>query len=61
VRLKGPDELLVRYEVIFTPKYREAIAKGLPRNMFVRDEGAMLGSGEVWFGADGRVTALSNF
>lgn len=61
VRLKGPDELLARYEAIFTPKYREAIAKGLPRNMFVRDEGAMLGSGEVWFGADGRVTALSNF
>jgi len=29
--------------------------------MFVRDQDAMLGSGEVWFGADGRVTALSNF
>jgi len=61
VRLKGAEELLARYDAIFTPAYREAIAKGLPRNMFVRDQGAMLGSGEVWFGADGRVTALSNF
>lgn len=61
VRLKGPEDLLSRYEAIFTPAYREAISKGLPRNMFVRDEGAMLGSGEAWFGADGRVTALSNF
>jgi hypothetical protein len=61
VRLAGPDDLLARYDAIFTPAYREAIGKALPRNMFVRDQGAMLGSGEVWFGADGRVTALSNF
>ncbi|MFM8516612.1 MAG: hypothetical protein ACKODA_01820 [Nevskiaceae bacterium] len=60
VGLKGAEELLARYDAIFTPAYREAIAKGLPRNMFVRDQGAMLGSGEVWFGADGRVTAVSN-
>ena len=29
--------------------------------MFVRDEGAMLGNGWVWFGADGKATALNNF
>ena len=49
------------YEMIFTPAFREAIAGDLPRNMFVRSEGAMLGSGQIWFGADGRVTALSNY
>ena len=27
--------------------------------MFVRDQGAMLGHGQVWFGVDGRVTALN--
>jgi hypothetical protein len=27
--------------------------------MFVRDQGAMLGDGAVWFGADGRVIALN--
>ena len=33
----------------------------MPRNMFVRDEGAMLGGGSVWFGADGKVIAFGNF
>jgi hypothetical protein len=27
--------------------------------MFVRDQGIMLGNGEVWFGADGKVIALN--
>lgn len=53
-------ELLADYELIFTPPFREEIALGLPRNMFVRSEGAMLGSGQVWFGPDGKVMALNN-
>jgi len=60
-RYASADELLADYELIFTPAFRESIAKGLPRNMFVRDQGAMLGSGQVWFGADGKVTALNNY
>ncbi len=51
--------LLADYSLIFTPRFRQAIAQGLPRNMLVRSEGAMLGSGQVWFGADGRVIALN--
>jgi hypothetical protein len=46
---------------VFTPKFVEAILDSTPRYMFVRDEGAMLGSGWVWFGADGKATALNNF
>ena len=61
VRLKGPKDLLARYDELFQPAYREEILKGLPRNMFVRDQGAMLGSGSVWFGADGKVIAFGNF
>jgi hypothetical protein len=61
LRLQNPPQLLARYDAIFTPRFRAAIAAGLPRNMFVRDEGAMLGSGAVWFGADGKVVALNNF
>lgn len=53
------DALLAAYDEVFTESFREAIARGLPRNMFVRDEGAMLGDGAVWFGADGRVIALN--
>jgi len=60
-RYASAEELLADYELIFTPAFRERIAKGLPRNMFVRDQGAMLGGGQVWFGADGKVTALNNY
>lgn len=58
-RYTAAEQLLADYELIFTPGFREAIARGLPRHMFVRDQGAMLGHGQVWFGADGRVTALN--
>ncbi len=60
VTLKSPAALLARYDDIFTPALCEQIQQGLPRNMFVRDQGAMLGSGVVWFGADGKVIALNN-
>jgi hypothetical protein len=60
-RYTTASELLTDYELIFTPRFREEISKGLPRNMFVRGEGAMLGNGQVWFGSDGRVKALNNY
>lgn len=58
-RYTAAEQLLADYDLIFTPGFRQAIAQGLPRHMFVRDQGAMLGHGQVWFGADGRVTALN--
>ena len=58
-RYMAAEQLLADYDLIFTPRFRELVAQGLPRNMFVRDQGAMLGHGQVWFGADGRVTALN--
>ena len=54
-------ELLTDYDLIFTPRFREEIAKGFPRNMFVRGEGAMLGNGQVWFSSDGKVKTLNNY
>lgn len=60
-RLTGPKDLLALYDAVFTPKFVGAILESTPRYMFVRDQGAMLGSGWVWFGADGKVTALNNF
>ena len=47
--------------LISTPKFHEEVAKGLPRNMFVRCEGAMLGYGQVWFGSDGKVKTFNNY
>jgi hypothetical protein len=37
------------YEAIFTPRVRRAILAQRPSNIFVRDQGAMIGNGEVWF------------
>ena len=59
--LRNATELLAVYDAVFTPDYRKAIAAAIPRNMFVRDQGAMLGNGQVWFGANGKVIALNNF
>lgn len=59
-RLRGPADLVAHYDAIFSPVYRAAIANALPRNMFVRDQGIMLGNGEAWFGPDGKVIALNN-
>ena len=54
------NDLLTHYDAVFSPGYRAAIAAEAPRDMFARDQGIMLGSGEVWFGRDGRVIALNN-
>ena len=37
------------FDRIFTPKVRKAILKQRPDQIFVRDQGAMIGSGEAWF------------
>ncbi|HPU80622.1 hypothetical protein [Accumulibacter sp.] len=58
-RINDAKELIGNYDAIFSPQMRAAIGNALPRNMFVRDQGIMLGNGEVWFGADGRVIALN--
>ena len=52
--------LLAQYDAIFTAAYRASIATAIPRLMFARDQGVMLGSGEVWFDPKGRVIALNN-
>ncbi|MFM7785726.1 MAG: hypothetical protein ACKPE6_13975 [Gammaproteobacteria bacterium] len=60
-RYASAAELLAARERVFTPPFVRKIAASVPRNLFVRDEGVMLGSGEIWFGADGRVIAINNF
>lgn len=36
------------FDRIFTPKVRRAILDQAPNALFVRDQGGMIGSGEVW-------------
>lgn len=59
-RLGGPGDLLAVYDGVFTAAFRDSIAQAMPRNLFVRDQGAMLGHGQAWFGASGKVIALNN-
>ena len=58
--LRSPAEFLSEYDHIVSPQFKKAIAAAVPRNMFVRDIGVMLGDGEVWFGPDGDVIALND-
>jgi hypothetical protein len=60
-KIENRERLTADYDAIFTPGYRKAIENSIPRDMFARYDGVMLGErGEVWFDADGRVTALNN-
>ena len=59
-KIANPAALLAHYDGIFTAKFRAAVAADVPRLMFARDQGIMLGGGEVWFGPDGKVKALNN-
>ncbi len=58
--LKTAAEFLANYDKIFHDGICEKIKQSVPHNMFVRHDGIMLGEGEVWFGSDGRVTAINN-
>jgi len=37
------------FDSIFTPRVKQAIARQRADKLFVRDQGAMIGDGEVWF------------
>ncbi|MDE2495697.1 MAG: hypothetical protein KGL97_17495 [Alphaproteobacteria bacterium] len=61
VTLKSTDALLARYDQVFTPKFRKIIADAVPRFMFARYDGIMLGeTGEVWLSGNGMVIGLNN-
>lgn len=57
--LRNPKSLLARYNEIFTDGYIRTIGAAVPRLMFARDQGVMLGDGAVWFDASGHVIALN--
>ncbi|VVD98093.1 hypothetical protein PAN31108_01980 [Pandoraea anhela] len=57
--LRNPKSLLARYNDIFTDGFVRTIGAAVPRLMFARDQGVMLGDGAVWFDATGRVIALN--
>ncbi|MEI6739458.1 MAG: hypothetical protein WCK74_04020 [Gemmatimonadaceae bacterium] len=58
-RFRSAAEFVAAYDAVMTPAFRATILNAIPRHMFVRDQGVMLGSGAVWFGRTGQVIALS--
>ena len=53
--LKGPSvtyrdatALTANYAQVFTPEVRAAVAAARPDNLFSRDQGVMIGNGEIW-------------
>lgn len=49
-----------KFPVIFTPSYVAQLKSITPKAMFADGQGIMLGSGQVWFNADGKAFALNN-
>jgi hypothetical protein len=64
IRIRHKEVLLARFDSIFSPGFRQALASAVPHAMFARNAGVMLGEhGEVWIGdRDGtlRVVAINN-
>ncbi|MBN2005476.1 MAG: hypothetical protein JXA21_19110 [Anaerolineae bacterium] len=58
--LATADEFLDHYDEVFTDVFRENIRKAIPHNMFANWQGIMLGNGEIWFDADGKVVVINN-
>jgi hypothetical protein len=53
--LKGPAmtyrngaALTANYAQVFTPEVKAAVAAAKPDNLFARDQGVMIGNGEIW-------------
>jgi hypothetical protein len=40
--------LTANYAEVFAPKVKTAVAAANPHNLFVRDQGVMIGNGEIW-------------
>lgn len=61
MKIENREQMTASYDAIFTLGYRKAIEDAIPRDMFARYDGIMLGDrGEVWFDENGRVVALNN-
>lgn len=58
--IDNSDGLLKDFSRIFNARFVRSIKDAVPHNMFARYDGVMLGNGEVWFDADGKVKALNN-
>lgn len=47
--IRTPEQLRRQYDFLFNADTRKAIQEQVPQCMFARDQGAMIGNGQVWF------------
>ncbi len=47
--IKNSDEFTARYDELFTSALKVVIAEQDPYDFFERDQGIMIGNGEIWF------------
>jgi hypothetical protein len=47
--LRTKRDFIAQYQSIFTPQLVDVVARQKYATLFVRDQGAMIGDGEIWF------------
>ncbi len=58
--LHSAQDLSARWRDIMTPQFVAAVRGSPAHNMFATERGIRLGSGEVWFNAEGRAFAMDS-
>ncbi|WP_054025573.1 hypothetical protein [Bacillus sp. FJAT-28004] len=51
MEITSKAEFIEKYDLIMTKSVKEALAAQKVEDLFVRDQGVMVGDGELWFGA----------
>ena len=59
INLRSSADLMRNYDKIFSPKMLRAIRAAKAHDLFSRDQGVMLGNGEIWFNEQGRVKTIN--
>jgi len=49
--IKSPEQFLKNYDAIFNDGVKAAVASQTADSLFYRDQGVMIGNGEIWFDA----------
>lgn len=57
--VRSKAELLARWNHVFTPSVMKALSDAIPHEMFMRNDQAMIGDGEVWFDEIGNIKAIN--
>lgn len=60
VVIRNQEDLIAHYQQIFTKAFKERLAQMIPKHMFAKWSGIMMGHGEIWLNAYGKIIAINN-